>query len=193
MKLLDRLEETLIAFLMAAATLVIFAAVAHRFLATVPVVQDLVLRMDVSWAQELCIFMFVWMAKFGAAYGVRQGIHVGVDVLVRKLPEPRRRPLTLFALLAGALFTGVVATLGGHFVARMAQTDQTSVDLEVPMWLVYLCVPLGSGLMCFRFLQVAWRFLKTGELPHHDHGHVEGMDDIDADELLTNVPTRGRA
>jgi C4-dicarboxylate transporter DctQ subunit len=71
----------------------------------------------------------------------------------------------------------------------MAQTDQTSVDMEVPMWLVYLCVPLGSGLMCFRFLQVAWRFLKTGELPHHDHGHVEGMDDIDADELLT----KGRA
>jgi len=189
LKLLDRLEETLIAFLMAAATLVIFGAVAHRFLATVPVVQDLMLRMDVSWAQELCIFMFVWMAKFGAAYGVRQGIHVGVDVLVRKLPEPRRRPLTLFALLAGATFTGVVATLGGHFVWRMAQTDQTSVDLEVPMWLVYLCVPLGSGLMCFRFLQVAWRFLKTGELPHHDHGHVEGMDGIDTDELLT----KGRA
>ncbi len=189
LKLLDRLEETLIAFLMAAATLVIFAAVAHRFLATVPAVQDLMLRMDVSWAQELCIFMFVWMAKFGAAYGVRQGIHVGVDVLVRKLPESRRRPMTLFALLAGATFTGVVATLGGHFVWRMAQTDQTSVDMEVPMWLVYLCVPLGSGLMCFRFLQVAWRFLKTGELPHHDHGHVEGMDDIDADELLT----KGRA
>jgi len=24
--------------------------------------------------------MFIWMAKFGAAYGVRTGIHVGVDV-----------------------------------------------------------------------------------------------------------------
>ena len=22
------------------------------------------------WAQELCIYMFIWMAKFGAAYGV---------------------------------------------------------------------------------------------------------------------------
>ena len=24
------------------------------------------------------------------------------------------------------------------------------------MWIVYLAVPLGSYLMCFRFLQVAW-------------------------------------
>jgi C4-dicarboxylate transporter DctQ subunit len=31
--------------------------------------------------------------------------------------------------------------------------------------------------MCFRFLQVAWGFMKTGELPHHDHGHVEGLDE----------------
>ena len=44
---------------------------------------------DVSWAQELCIYMFIWMAKFGAAYGVRTGIHVGVDVLVNMLPPHR--------------------------------------------------------------------------------------------------------
>ena len=32
--------------------------------------------------------------------------------------------------------------------------------------------------MCFRFLQVAWGFLKTGELPHHDHGHVDGLEEV---------------
>jgi hypothetical protein len=30
--------------------------------------------------------------------------------------------------------------------------------------------------MSFRFLQVAWSFLRTGELPHHDAAHVEGVD-----------------
>ncbi len=179
LKVLDRAEEVLIGFLMAAATLVIFVSVAHRYLAGVPVVQDLVLKYDVSWAQELCIYMFVWMAKFGAAFGVRQGIHVGVDVLVRKLPDRQRRPLTVFALFCGALFTGVVAVLGANFVWEIGHTDQTSADLEAPMWLVYLCVPLGSSLMCFRFLQVAWRFIRTNELPHHDHAHVEGIDDAE--------------
>ncbi len=45
------------------------------------------------------------------------------------------------------------------------------------MWIVYLAVPLGSYLMCFRFLQVAWNFYRTGELPKHDHAHVEGLDE----------------
>lgn len=176
-KVLDHLEEWLIAFLIAAATLLIFVAVVHRYLAGVPYVQDYMVRINLSWAQELCIFMFVWMAKFGAAYGVRTGIHVGVDVVLRKLKGRPYQALVLFGLLAGALFTGTIAALGGNFVWHMAHTDQTSSDLEVPMWIAYLCVPLGSSLMSYRFLQVAWSFLRTGELPHHDHGHVEGMDD----------------
>ena len=40
-------------------------------------------------------------------------------------------------------------------------------------------LPLGSYLMCFRFLQVAFTYWRTGELPHHDHAHVEGID-VDA-------------
>jgi len=183
-RVLNHLEEWLIAFLIGAATIVIFFAVAHRFLSGVPYIQDYTVRMDVSWAQELCIFMFVWMAKFGAAYGVRTGIHVGVDVIIRKLTGKPQRALVLFGLLAGALFTGTVATLGANFVWHMAHTDQTSADLEMPMWIVYLCVPLGSSLMCYRFLQVAWSFLQTGELPHHDHSHVEGIEDDAADDLL---------
>lgn len=179
MRFLDRLEEWLITFLMGAATLLIFVAVVHRYLSaqSIPYIQDWLVSIHLSWAQELCIYMFVWMAKFGACYGVRTGIHVGVDVLINRLPEKQRNAFILFGLLAGALFTGVVATLGANFVWQMGHTEQTSADLEVPMWIVYLCVPIGSSLMSFRFLQVAWAFWQTGELPKHDHGHVEGLEE----------------
>jgi C4-dicarboxylate transporter, DctQ subunit len=177
MKYLNHLEEWIITFLMGAATLVIFTAVVHRYASGIPVLQDAMLKINMSWAQELCIYMFVWMAKFGAAYGVRTGIHVGVDVLINRMADKRRAKFVMFGLLAGALFTGIVGSLGAKFVWEIGHTDQVSSDLEVPMWIVYLAVPLGSGLMCFRFLQVAWNFFKTGELPHHDHAHVEGIDD----------------
>jgi C4-dicarboxylate transporter DctQ subunit len=179
MKWLDRLEEWIIASLMGAATLIIFVVVLHRYLSGVPIpaLQDFLIGINVSWAQELCIYMFVWMAKFGAAYGVRQGIHVGVDVLVNRLSERWRKQVVVLSLLAGALFTGIIGTLGAIFVERMSQTDSTSPDLEWPMWIVYLAVPLGSFLMCFRFLQVLVQFLRHGSLPHHEHGHVEGLED----------------
>jgi len=177
MKILDHLEEWLIATLMGAATLIIFVAVVHRYASglAIPGLQDWLLRINTSWAQELTIYLFVWMAKFGAAYGVRTGIHVGVDVLVNRLNERGRRGFILFGLLAGACFTGIIASLGADFVYELSDTSSTSEVLELPIWIVYLAIPLGSALMCFRFLQVAWRFARGGELPVHDHAHVEGL------------------
>ena len=178
LKVLDHLEGWLIALLMGAATIIIFVAVIHRYAAGVPipVVQDWLLSLHFSWAQEACIYMFVWMAKFGAAYGVRTGIHVGVDVMVNHLPDRTRAKFIIFGLLAGAFFTGIVGSFGASFVWQLSHTDSTSPDMELPMWLVYLAIPCGSFLMCFRFLQVAWVFRRTGELPHHDHMHVEGIE-----------------
>ncbi len=177
LRILDRLEEILIASLIAAATLVIFVAVVQRYALGVPFLYPLLYNINLTWAQELCIYMFVWMAKFGAAYGVRTGIHVGVDVVVNMLEPKWRKKVVLFGLFCGALFTFVVGTMGAKFVIELYPTDQVSPDMEMPRWIIFLCVPLGSYLMCFRFLQVAWAFFWTGELPHHDPGHVEGVDE----------------
>ncbi len=172
MKVLDHLEEWLVTFLMGAATLIIFVAVVHRYAAgwPIPVVQDWLLSLSLSWAQELTIIMFVWMAKFGAAYGVRTGIHVGVDVLINRMDHKTKGKFIVFGLCAGALFTAVVATLGATFVwdngahhawfkllglpVEGIPEGPTTPDLEMPTWMVYSAVPLGTSLMCFRFLQV---------------------------------------
>jgi C4-dicarboxylate transporter DctQ subunit len=175
LRILDRLEEIIIASLIAAATLLIFVAVVQRYLIGVPFLYPYFYHFNLTWAQELCIYMFVWMAKFGAAYGVRTGIHVGVDVIVNMLQPSARKRVVMFGLMAGAFFTFVVGTMGAKFIIELYPTDQVSPDLEMPRWIIFLCVPLGSYLMCFRFLQVAWVFWRTGELPHHDHSKVEGL------------------
>jgi len=186
LKVLDRLEEILIASLIAGATILIFVAVTHRYALDMSAkyhfdaAYDALFKINLSWAQELCIYMFVWMAKFGAAYGVRTGIHVGVDVVINHLPPRWRFISVMFGLLAGAFFTAVVGTLGVRFVYELSSTDQTSPDMEMPMWIVYLAIPCGSYLMSFRFLQVAWGFFRTGELPHHDAAHVEGVAEAEA-------------
>lgn len=176
LRFLDHLEEWIISVLIATATVIIFLAVIHRYASSVPLLFPYAQPFDFSWAQELCIYMFVWMAKFGAAYGVRTGIHVGVDLVVNMLGEQSRRKVILFGLFGGALFTGIVAALGTDFVIHIYRAGQFSIDLEWPMWLIYLAIPLGSSLMCFRFLQAAWLYYRNGELAHHDPSHVEGLD-----------------
>ncbi|HHW66071.1 MAG TPA: TRAP transporter small permease subunit, partial [Rhodocyclaceae bacterium] len=126
-KLLDRLEEIIIASLMAVATIVIFISVVHRYLSgyEIPVVQDWLLDMNVGWAQEFCIILFVWMAKFGAAYGVRTGIHVGVDILVNKLTGTSRAALIQTGLVCGVIFTGLIGLFGALFVWENGMAYET--------------------------------------------------------------------
>ena len=201
-KLLDRLEEFIIAALMAAATIVIFISVVHRYASgyEIPVVQDWLLDMNFGWAQEFCIILFVWMAKFGAAYGVRTGIHVGVDILINKLTGSSRAALIQIGLVCGVIFTGLIGLFGALFVWENGMAYETlsllgrdtgdffegptTPDLEWPTWIVYSAVPLGSFLMCYRFLQVMVSFARTGDLPTHDHGHVEGLDEEDDENVL---------
>lgn len=201
-KLLDRLEEFIIASLMAVATVVIFISVVHRYLSgyEIPLLQDWLLDMNVGWAQEFCIILFVWMAKFGAAYGVRTGIHVGVDILINKLTGSSRAAMIQIGLICGVVFTALIGLFGALFVWENGMAYETlslvgrdtgdyfegptTPDLEWPTWIVYSAVPLGSFLMCYRFLQVMVSFSRTGELPTHDHGHVEGLDEGDDENVL---------
>jgi TRAP-type C4-dicarboxylate transport system permease small subunit len=169
-RVLDRLEEWLIASFMAVATLVIFASILHRESLRVEALWQFTRHLHFSWAQELCIYLFIWMAKFGAAYGVRTGIHIGVDLLVEHVGPRARRKLVSLALCLGALFTATIALVGVRWVLFIHDTGQVSPDLEWPMWVVYLCIPLGSALMCYRFLQVLTHYLRTGELPKPSHG-----------------------
>jgi len=208
-RFLNHLEEWIITFLIAAATLLIFVAVIHRygtglsidiskwaaargftqFAAVMKSVFVWFSAWDLSWAQELCIIMFVWMAKFGAAYGVRTGVHVGVDVAINQLNTPSKYRVVLFGLFCGALFTFIIGSFGTRFVWHMAHTSQTTNDMEAPMWLVYLAIPLGSYLMSFRFMQVAYAFARTGQLPHTDESHVEGI----APEGVAHIATASPA
>ena len=194
-KLLDRLEEIIIGSLMAVATIVIFISVVHRYASgfDIPGLQDWLLEMNVGWAQEFCIILFVWMAKFGAAYGVRTGIHVGVDILINKLKDTPRAVMIHTGLVCGVVFTGLIGIFGALFVWENGMAydfltligrdpgeyyeGPTTPDLEWSTWVVYSAVPLGSFLMSYRFLQVMASFARTGELPTHNHGHVEGLDE----------------
>lgn len=197
LRLLDRFEEILISLLMATAVALIFLAVVHRFSLTLAA--DMVgfgrthemawlqsaarstfkaiNALKLTWAQEACIYLFVWMAKFGAAYGVRVGIHVGVDILAERLEGTARKVITTIAMSGGIIFTAILVWIGTDFVWHVYVNGQTSPDLEIKMWIVYLAVPLGSALMCFRFIQALVIFLKTGEIAHHDHGAVDGVED----------------
>ena len=81
MRWLEHLEEGLVAFLMAAMTVLTFVQVIARY----------VFNYSFVWALEVTGVMFAWLIFVGMSYGVRVGAHIGVDALVKALAPRTRR------------------------------------------------------------------------------------------------------
>jgi TRAP-type C4-dicarboxylate transport system permease small subunit len=148
---LDHLEELVGGAAFAAMTAVVFANVCARY----------VLNDPIPGADELATLGFTWAVFLGASAGVRQRLHLGIELVARLVRPPRAR--AALALLVAALMGGFAVLVGVYGVKLMAtaQFKRTPV-LQWPYTWVYLAVPVGAALMLLRLLPIArqhWREL----------------------------------
>jgi len=167
MRWLEHFEEGLIAFLMAAMTVVTFMQVVARY----------VFNYSFVWALELTGVMFAWLIFIGMSYGVRVGAHIGVDALVKTLSA---RPARLVALVAAALcivYASIVFVGGLTYVRKMYDVGILMQDIPIQQWIPRVVLPIGFALLALRFAQVLFRLLSGKE------AHLLGDEAADALKL----------
>jgi len=165
-----RIEENILATILAAITFVSFSQVVARY------------GYNSGWtgALELTRILFAWMILFGMSYGLKQGIHLGVDALIRTFPKPLFRAAALFGAFCTALYAimllsadwlsvfGANSSGGAIFYwKRFFDIGLGLDDLRYPVfiqeafgmqervqrWIAYLILPIGLALLAFRALQ----------------------------------------
>jgi len=102
----------------------------------------------------------VGAAMVGAAAGVKSGIHIGIDVWVRRFPPPVFKAVLLFGLGVSGLFTAAVTWLGVELVLFSMGTGQVTAEMLIPRWIPYSSVPVGMGLMTLHLAQQFVRRLR---------------------------------
>jgi C4-dicarboxylate transporter DctQ subunit len=149
---LEYFSTTVMVVTMSVATLVAFVNVVLRY----------VFNMSLTWAGELTSYLFIWSALFGAAYGFKIGMHLGVTVLIQKLrPQVAKwvLSLSLFIILCYLL---CLMVWGYDFVMFNHMMEMVSVDLELSYWIIYLCVPISMAIASY---QVLLKLIKTLRVP----------------------------
>ena len=133
--------------LLLVSTLVICEAVALRYFIGAPTV----------WQTELSVYLLMFAAFVGGAYGLKHGDHVNVDIVIDKLPRRARGVATIVAAVLGLLFVAVVAYISFGLWWHATETGQRSGTAWNPrMTFPYFIIPLGTTLMSLQYVSIIY-------------------------------------
>jgi len=147
---INRLEEGVLATLLALMTILTFVQVVLRY----------AFNSGLVWSLEATTYLFAALVLFGMSYGVRTQTHIAVDLVTRRLPKRAEKIVNLVAILACLVYALLMLYGSAVFVDRLMILGNHARDIPLPKWLLTVTMPLGFTLLAFRFLEAGWRILR---------------------------------
>jgi C4-dicarboxylate transporter DctQ subunit len=147
---INRLEEGVLATLLALMTILTFLQVVLRY----------AFNSGLVWSLEATTYLFAALILFGMSYGVRTQTHIAVDLVIRRLPRRAAKIVNLVAILACLSYALLMLYGSAVFVDRLMILGNHARDIPLPKWLLTVTMPLGFTLLAFRFLEAGWRILR---------------------------------
>jgi len=108
---------------------------------------------SLSWAEELCRYFYVWSVFLSISFSIKKGIVLRVDLLVSKLNAKLQKVVEIMLnIISIAVFT-FLAYYAARTVAGVKMSLQTSPAMELPMYIIYLIIPISFCLVAIRCIQ----------------------------------------
>ncbi|MEC5399719.1 TRAP transporter small permease [Uliginosibacterium sp. H1] len=140
---LHRINYWTLAGLTALMVLLVFAQVVARY----------VFNSSFDWADELSRLAFVWSVFLAIAMAVRERLHIGMEILTSRIPEPWRHQL---ARLMDGVAAGLMI-LVCYQSAKLAyeQWDEKLASMDASgAWFV-MAIVVGAGLSALELIRLA--------------------------------------
>lgn len=103
-----------------------------------------------SFTSELAEFLLIWVGLMGAAYASGKKQHLAINLIDNKLSEKNKIRLSRFINLLIFSFSVVVLIIGGlRFVIINIRLEQISSAMQIPMYYVYLVLPISGAFICY--------------------------------------------
>ncbi|SDO70918.1 C4-dicarboxylate transporter, DctQ subunit [Lutimaribacter pacificus] len=128
----NEIEETAIAILLGAMTIVTFVNVVlrygvnSRFGRWFEGVLGVDLPTGLIWGLEATTFLFAWLVLFGVSYAVKVTANLGVDALITVFPPQVRRALALIAAAICVAYAALLMKGAWDYWANFANLPKTT-------------------------------------------------------------------
>jgi len=110
-----------------------------------------------GFSEELVVYVVVWALFIAISKLTYENAHVRADLIVQMLPQRGRRISEIICCLIGLVF-GAVMIQFSYLAAFEAWEygDLSTSSLRMPLWIFYMCLPIGFLLVVLRYLIKIW-------------------------------------
>lgn len=105
------------------------------------------------WSEELARYLFIWLIFISASYAVVKKAHIHIESLLVLLPKKVKPYAMLLGKFVWLAFTVFVVYIGTQQTLTVLNSSQISPGLQIPLYIVYLAIPVGYLLMSIRIIQ----------------------------------------
>ncbi len=136
----------------------------------------------ISYAEEVIVYLLIWAIMIISSQLVRTDGHVRPDLVLRLMPARGQRWVEMFNCVVALVFSAGLVWYGWTIVDTALLIDErSSTDLQFPMWIYYLSLPVGGGLMLLRYAMRLARFAFFYDPATMSVGHVIPPDEVPSD------------
>lgn len=130
------------------------------------IIYRFVLLKPIPWSEELARYLFVWITFLGSGVAVKNKGHVGVELVIDRLPKNLRKFSLILAFIVCVVFCILMVTNGVTMVQRTI--NQRSAAMSMPMSYAYVAIPIGFILMAMNFLVHIFQLIRDEEEEQDD-------------------------
>lgn len=103
-----------------------------------------------SFTDELARYLMIWLGVLGTAYVSGKRLHVAIDILHSQLSLSSQKTMQKVIFSIVILATFLIFIIGGSRLVYLSYLlGQKSAALQIPLYLVYVCVPLSGACIIF--------------------------------------------
>ena len=103
-----------------------------------------------SFTDELARYLMIWLGVLGTAYVSVKRLHVAIDILHSQLSLSSQKTMRKVIFSIVILATFLIFIIGGSRLVYLSYLlGQKSAALQIPLYLVYVCVPLSGACIIF--------------------------------------------
>lgn len=103
-----------------------------------------------TFTEESARFLMIWLGFIGGSYVAGKKMHPAIDLLATKLSETGQQKLNRILHGFVAVFALLALVIGGTYLVSFTfALNQTSAALELPIGIVYLCIPISGVLLIY--------------------------------------------